>query len=443
MSFEYVIIDPHIGYGPAMMRRMWTRWQARAICVFSNARQRRIARSRGLEIDPCDQVVAAHNIPSKGMGRFIEFLRVQHDVRAVLPHSEFTLSQADAVAVGLELPGWRAHVVPRFRNKYSLKAHLRQTDPELRLNAFARVRSPEEVWARVRASGCERFVLKPNDGFGNRHVRIFDADVSLVELQHYWSTIKGRSILWEEYVGGCEFHCNGQVDAHGGIQIVDVARYYYCSANGRENLRRAVGQVRHGSDEFSSCEAYARRVIAASGLRKLPFHLELKIDERGPCLIECAARLVGSNFAPIVNLLHDGRLDIFDLAAHHIASEQPYPGPSINWQIYNTGLMRKVMGTSERRERLHDVSGLADVEALPEFHTWLRRPFVGQKVRRTTDLAGFPYELLLRAESDADLDHAMERVVRTLRWNERPATPKLWATHAARDLIAPLKKLWP
>ena len=52
--------------------------------------------------------------------------------------------------------------------------------------------------------------------------------------------------------------------------------------------------VHRGDPAFQAVAGYSARVIKASGLRRCPFHLEVIVDEKGPCLIEAAARIKGA-----------------------------------------------------------------------------------------------------------------------------------------------------
>lgn len=442
MSGVYVIQDPHLAYGVEFIRRLHERFGLRAVCYYTGQGAFRPALRQSAELISPEFVAASYQVRPADFPRFVAHLASAHDVRAVIPFNENVLLHSHEIAVALGLSWAQPDVVPCFRDKFALKSLLRRRDPGLRLNAFARVHSPDEAVATARSLACERYVLKPADGAANRGVGVFSAGDPLEAVQRFWRTTRASSLLLEEFVAGTEYHCNGQTDAHDAIAITDVARYAYRSANGRHNLRRSVEQVLHGTPEFAAIEAYTRRVIATSGLRRCPFHAELKVDAAGPCLIECGARLIGSGFAPTVNHLHRQRIDVIDWAAHHYVTAEPYPRGTIDWSAYNSRLLRKVAGCSTRAERIHQLAGVAEVETLPEFAGWVIKPFVGQRLPVTTDLLTLPFAVLLEATNPESLDRAQATVERVLRWNESPAPISVALRQRLRDLAAPARHWW-
>ena len=68
-------------------------------------------------------------------------------------------------ALGLD---WNSlEVMRRFRDKFALKQFLRASRPDVRVNRSILVRSAAGVLT-AGAGAFARFVLKPNDGYGNR-----------------------------------------------------------------------------------------------------------------------------------------------------------------------------------------------------------------------------------------------------------------------------------
>ncbi len=91
------------------------------------------------------------------------------------------------------------------------------------------------------------------------------------------------------------------------------------------------------------------QIMQATGLKRSPFHMEIKVDDRGPCLIEVGARLVGHGNAELCGKMH-GDLDLFDLAAHYYLSNHDYGPVSLNWNRYDATDVRYVHGIAERSE---------------------------------------------------------------------------------------------
>ena len=87
----------------------------------------------------------------------------------------------------------------------------------------------------------DRFVLKPNDGFGNTTIGFFDADGDPAELEQYLRERDGAALLMEEYIGGEEYFVDGQVDADGEVECFAVWKYRRRDMNGRKAV--SVGDI--------------------------------------------------------------------------------------------------------------------------------------------------------------------------------------------------------
>src|SRR4029077_14066347 len=105
------------------------------------------------------------------------------------------------------------------------------------------------------------------------------------------------------------------------------------------------------------------------------------------------------------------------------------------WEAYDSAAVRYVHGVASRRERIHDLKGVAEVEAFATFRRWVTRPAVGELLERTTDSLTMPYSLLLRGPSQEALAADATRARALLRWN----TAGGWARRVAveaRSFIA-------
>lgn len=417
---EYLIQDPYHPYAIRLMRAMHREFGWRAICYYTDETDlRRDYGAYPMLQDPT-QVAASYRVADSGMTAFIEHLAAHHQVRAVVPHYEPAVANVGRIAAGLGLAWNPPDVLERFRHKEALKAYLRSSDPGLRLNFAQVVSGPTEALQIVRARRFDRFVLKPNEGFGNTGVGIFDGHAPVGEVQAFWG--ESGPLLLEEFIGGEEYHCDGQVDAVGEVTVTDAFRYTRAEVNGRENIQRASTQVPHDSARFHELADYAARVVAASGLRRSPFHCEIKVDAAGPCLIECAARLVGLGTARVINFAHGGALDLFALAAHYYGTADSAGPVTVDWVSYDSRVVRKIAGIAERAERVFNLQGLAEVEARPEFLFWLKRLRVGDRLQPTVDLFGAAYVAVIQEPDENSLDHATERIQDLVRWNEQPIT---------------------
>ena len=282
------------------------------------------------------------------------------------------------------------------------------------------VASPDEALTAVRELGLARFVLKPNDGFGNVGVGFFTDHTPPADIDAFWGD--SGPLLLEEFVAGEEYHCDGQVDGAGTVTVTDAFRYTRMAMNGRENIQMASTQVPHDSPLFIALAEYAARVVNGSGLVRSPFHTEIKIDDRGPCLIECAARMVGLGTARIINFCHGGSLDVFGVAAHYYATDAPYGPLPVNWRAYDSRIVRKIAGPVLDAARVFNVQGLDEVEALPEFLFWIKRPKVGERLQPTVDIFGSAYIAAIQGPDEDHLERTSRLVRELVGWNCSPVT---------------------
>src|SRR5258708_36611982 len=137
----------------------------------------------------------------------------------------------------------------------------------------------------------------------------------------------------EEFIEGTEYLGKGQIDAGGDGSTVDIFQYSRRPANGRHNIDFETSRVPYGTRIFDNLARYAEAVMQATGLRRSPFHLEIKVDELGPCLIEAAARLPGHGNALLSGELHGSKLDLIDFASHYYFKSD-YRELPLDWSAY-------------------------------------------------------------------------------------------------------------
>lgn len=436
---QYLIQDPCHDYAIRFLDLLRRRYGWQAVCMYTSPAALRVNARDYPQLQSPELVAGSYRVTEAGVPAFIDHLRSAHDIRAVVPHFEPSVLPSVRIAAALGLTWAQPDVMSRFRDKCSLKAHLHDVAPDLRVNLGHLVASPAEALAVAARHDLKQFVLKPNDGFGNVNIGFFSIADDELALARYWTAVGDSSLLLEEYVSGEEYHCDGQVDAHGTPTVVDVSRYVRVA--GAEKLKLGSCQIPHTSGTFRAVAGYTERVVRASGLRRSPFHAEVKVDQAGPCLIECAARLIGNHVAPVINLAHGGSLDVFDLAAHYYMTDEPYGDPGLNWTHYDAHPHGISCGLAERTERIYSVAGLAAVERLPEFRMWLKRPEVGERLHVTRDIFGQPYIAVVRGTAGQDLEPTIRQILRLVAWNTRRRTPAAVAEAGASFARRRLRQL--
>jgi heptaprenyl diphosphate synthase len=76
-----------------------------------------------------------------------------------------------------------------------------------------------------------------------------------------------------------------------------------------------------------------------------------------------------------------------------------------------------VHGVATRHERIYRLEGISEIEALPQFYKWVRKPVVGETLVPTLDSLSMPFSLVLKAPTQDELTEAAAQVRRILRWN--------------------------
>lgn len=409
----YLIQDPYHAYAASFIDVIFRSWGYRAICLYTDEKVR-FYEQDAYPILESDRIATSVDLDGESLETVARRLQGRYDIAGIVPFSEPTVSAAAELAAHLGLDWCKPEVLRRFRDKYGLKQYLREQYPALRLNAARRVDSAADV---LGGSLPARYVLKPNDGFGNSAIGMFEATTPREQVEAFFAQHPKRTWLLEEFIGGTEYFVNGQVGTHGEIEIVAIFEYERRPANGRENLDHLTWRLPRTAPEFEQLEHYARQVVAATGLKRSPFHLEAKIDEQGPCLIEVGARLVGNGNAYVCNELHGGSLDLFHVAAHHYLSAAPYGPIPLDWKHYDATELVYVHGVATETAVIETLEGIAEVERLPEFAGWVRRPAIGTQVVPTVGLLTSPYCLLLRGSSKHKLREVSQHVRALIGWN--------------------------
>ena len=411
----YLIQDPYDLDAVEFIRTIDSYFGLRPVCFYTSPKDRYYGERR-FPILTSDVIEATYDVDLDDLASFASDVGNRFDVVAVIPYREDTVEVAAELLELLDV-GWvEPETLRRFRDKFALKTHIRRIDPDVRL---PEARLIESVADLDRAPLPEQFVIKPNSGFGNRSIGIFSALEGAAARAHVSSEDEQTWIL-EEYVGGIEYHIDGQVRSGGAVTPLAVFEYTRAEVNQYKTVY--LGEIQCATHEpvFGPLIDYATRILAATGLERCPFHMEVKVDGRGPCMIDLGARFPSEGGGKSLTRLHPNRPGAFVVAAHDYFSENRFATEPVDWTVYDQQRTVLVYGVSDRNEMIEVMSGFDAVEARPEFVRWLVRPDVGDRVEVTTDLRGAPYIVELSCNGDRDAAMALINDVRaTISWNDR------------------------
>lgn len=419
------------------------------VCLYTDSEQRRRESWRYPALRQKGLIHLDLVTTEGGLDTAADFLRDRFRIHAVVPTTEPTVWTAGKLGQLLNCEWSPLDVLAAFRDKPKLKARIGAVAPDLRLNACRRVTTLDDVLDAVHSDGfpAGRLVLKPADGYGGIGVAYIDRSTSVNVLAAHMDRFSPRDFALEEFVEGDEYAVNGQVDAAGNVDVLAVFHEHRERPWGAGNLAETETRLVHTHDHrFRELADYAMRVLAATGLRRSPFHLEAILSERGPVLVEVGARLAGRGGAFAMADVHGGSLDVFSLAAHHYLTADRDLGivsrwNTPDWSFYDSHAYREVSSLGVRHERIYEVSGVHEVEAHPAFVRWITRPEVGDRLVASTDILSLPWHVAFRAPDEETVADGGATARRLIRWNDRShGVRRVW--RRLRALGPPVRRRW-
>ncbi|MFC1853956.1 ATP-grasp domain-containing protein [candidate division CSSED10-310 bacterium] len=414
MMALYVILDPNFEYA-AYMTKFLQEYDYQGIAVFTSEAKYRIYHSIYAQIigECIEDEYLSTEFP--GLEELADDIMQKYgeELQGIIPWDEATIELGAELGEMLEFDWNSRELITHFRNKYALKDFLRR-NTDLRINASQIVTTVEEVEEFVATVAMWPIVVKPTEGSGSRGVYFADDLDSLMAYSvEVLKTAQGE-ILLEEFIGGQEYVVNGITNSEGDVLITDLWCYDKRDSHGFKNLYFQTIKVDRADEDFDELTYYAASVIQNLGLRKSPFHMELKQDAWGPCLVECGARFAGGNQPLLASMLHDHSL--FEIAATHYIGDFPFSHDDVHYDKYDQLQARIIKGVqSFEIPAIKNIHGLDEVQNLPSFYMiGYIRP-IGSYLPVTVDLDTASYEIYLihedpeQIESDAEMVRGLIR----------------------------------
>lgn len=361
-----------------------------------------------------DLVEASYLIDTNDLEPFATAIGQQYDIRGIVPFREDKIESSARLCELLDLSWNDPTTLRRFRDKYAMRAHVERVAPTVRVPAARTITSSRQLGD---APLPERFVVKPNDGMGNMKIGIFDQHEVERAIAHIDAHPKVEWIV-EEFIGGTEYHVNGQVRPDGRVEVTAVYEYVRGVVNGYPTVYLAEIQCHTDEPPFEELASYATELLTALGLRACPFHLEAKVDERGPCLVDLGARFPSEGTARSMTRMHPERPGMFLVAAHDYLGRDELLDIPLGWDHYDSTRAMFVFGIAEQACQISSLHGIDEIEAMPEFVRWPVKPSIGQEVEQTTRLLSAPW--VVEVESDMTRDDALkmaDEIRDTISWN--------------------------
>lgn len=411
----YVVLDPAQNY-PAQMVEFLHRYNFKGIFVFSESGQYEAFHNNYSSLIECmaDEYLLTEFANVEELAHQIVRDWAGEEIHGIIPWAEFGVELGAHLGEALQVDWNSREVIHRFRNKFALKEYLRLKS-DVRINASRIVDNEEDVRQFQKLVDKWPIVVKPTEGAGSRNVFFaYDMDDLLQRCMQVFQNEDGE-VLLEEYIDGNEFVVNGITDANHDILVTDVWFYDKRESHGYKNLYYETIKVNSYDPVFEPLVQYAGQVIDALGLRKSPFHMELKLDKPGPCLIEVGARFAGGNQPLIASRLHQRSL--FELAACHYVANLPLRADDIHYEIYDTRQARIINGIqSFEIPSINAIYGVDEVHQLPSFFMIGFIKPLGCYLPVTKDMYGKSYEIYLLHEDPQQVAHDAMMVRQLIRY---------------------------
>lgn len=395
MRDSYIIVDPcHVDALP-FVTAMAHAHGMQPICLYQDPKERYYAEQDDPRVR-LDDVEASLFLEEGGLEATLAYLTTRFNIRAVIPWDESYVGLTATMLDQLDVDWIDGETLSMFRDKRQLKETIAARDATVRLPRNRLVRSIDDVVAEPVPA---HVVIKPNDGMGSLGLGYFSANDHAAIAEHLGQSA-GPWIL-EERIDGPEFRINGLIRRDGTLQVLLVTEYLPIQVSKTVTLAYPTEtQLRTTDERWPMLVDYASRLLAGTGLRGSAFHLEVKVDERGPALIDVGARLASDGGGWTMSMLHPDRPDVYAVAARDLVGDNDFALDEPDYRFHDAGCYAQICGVSSERGTVVGLSGVDEVEAMPEFLRWIVKPRVGQSVSESIDLATYTYIAAFRHRGD-------------------------------------------
>lgn len=270
---------------------------------------------------------------------------------------------------------------------------------------------PAQVAAWLRETGLDSapVVLKPPRSGGADHVHFVPAGA---DWRPAFDAILGRenlfveineAVLVSEYAEGTELLVDTySVDGRHGL--VNVCRYTKRQFDDRIGIYDCVEFLAPDDPAVSAAWHYTRQVLEAVGIRNGAGHTEVMLTQRGPRLIETAARPAGGEHQ-LCSELATGDNQIKRTVAHRERGEF-----KLGYELVRH--VRTVVMSAPHAGVWHNAEIFDGLESLSSYHAAHVRYRTGDHVAATRDIVSYLAWVILTSD-DADAVDADYRQIKT------------------------------
>jgi len=341
----------------------------------------------------------------------------QYPVNGVVGVDDKTAIVAAAVATRLTLKGNPVHAAIAASDKYLQRELLAKA--AVPIPRFL-LRSLEDDPATIAQSISYPCVVKPVRLSGSRGVIRANNPQSFLSARERLRAIlaepetaaacgdRARQYLIEEFIPGCEVALEGLV-VNRRLHVLAIfdkpdpldGPFF------EETIYVTPSTVPAGVQ--SAIEQCAERAVRAIGITEGPVHAELRYNERGPWLIELAARPIGGRCSAVLRF-GDQKVSLEELILRHALG---VPLPSLQRERQAAGVMMiPIPGAG----RLQEVRGIAAAKAVPLIEDVQITAHPGERLVPFPEGSRYPGFIFARGEEPRLVEAALRHAHRELRF---------------------------
>lgn len=334
------------------------------------------------------------------------------EIEAVITGSEMGVTPTDTLASKLGLRCNDLALTAARRNKIEMKIAVDRAG--LRIAKYKACRTQKDLDQFLKNTPFP-VILKPPTGVGMYHFYLcHNREEAVRGLENIVGKDDSIASICEcadveEYIGGDEYAVDTFADGKD-IIVTDIWKYRRIDFGTARNLYYDIFMEPIDDPNLTPLKEYAIGICKALGIRYGAAHPEIKIDGRGPVMMEVAARFAGckmphmcrdlSNFDPFTSTLET-------LCGKTITSKGPLKYKKLAWIAFCPVEEEGIIGSFE---------GLDEIMRLPSYHSHFLPYEIGQKISKTVDLYTNPLEVWLAHEdrdllkNDAELAHNIFKI---------------------------------
>lgn len=353
---------------------------------------------------------------AEGITRVVRAFADAHPIDAVFGVDDETVVAAAIAAEALGVPHISVAAARAAGDKYVQRQRLAAAG--VPVPAFARHRVAEDPRA-VAQDLTYPVVLKPLSLSASRGVMRADAPAEFVQRHRRLRAILDSAdvrerggderewYLVEQFVPGPEFALDGMI-VEGRLHVLALwdkpdpldgpffAETIY------------VAPSRHPQHVQETVIDCAARAAAALGIDRGPVHVELRHNDRGPWLIELAARPIGGKCGQALRFGPDGAVSLEEVVlAHALGLLRDLPERVAD----ASGVLMVPVPHAGRLERIDGVEEAKQVTGVTDVVVTAHR---GQRVAPLPEQARYPAFIFARGDAPGEVEAALRQAHRCL-----------------------------